>query len=64
MDRQVGDLLDVHDRKEVPVTLVGAVIDGSVVTATAEGERGIADRARRELVALLDICARGGARPG
>lgn len=60
MDRQVADLLDVCDRGEVPVTLVGAVIDGSVVTATAEGEREIAARAVRELVTLLDICARGG----
>ncbi|MCZ2812000.1 TetR family transcriptional regulator [Modestobacter sp. VKM Ac-2979] len=63
MDRQVGDLLDACDRSEVPATLVGAVIDGSVVTATAEGERGIADRALRELIGMLQIGARARAHP-
>ncbi|MCZ2849887.1 TetR/AcrR family transcriptional regulator [Modestobacter sp. VKM Ac-2978] len=64
MDRQVGDLLDACGRGEVPVTLVGAVIDGSVVTATAEGERSIVGRALRELVGLLEICSRARSHAG
>ncbi|OMQ15876.1 hypothetical protein A7K94_0206445 [Modestobacter sp. VKM Ac-2676] len=58
MDRQLGELLRACGREAVPVALVGAVIDGTLVAMTAEGKSGVAEEAVRALVVLLDVCAR------
>ena len=55
MDRQLADVLEACGRSGLAVSLAQAVMDGVIVTSSAERRPGIADRAVRELAAVLEL---------
>jgi AcrR family transcriptional regulator len=58
VDRQLCELLDVCAYAQTPVELVAAVMDGSILTSTAERKSGIAALAIRDAAKILTLTTR------
>ena len=55
---QLAEVLEACGRTGLPVSLAQAVMDGVIVTSSAERRPGIADRVVRELAAVLELSVR------